>query len=219
LISDPLVPHKSNVEIVAGITSGLIRSIVQEDPMNNPWGVARILLAIGLIAVGLAAMRVANETTVTVMLMVTYLILVVATIGAAVRRRPHRWLGFAIGGWAYFLPVFVYDSDRLIKTLPTIVLLAVFARMSHPLPSPLPGFSIGSLNDERPLITFVGRTLNSSEMDAMSVSVNVYNVKVISSVRVGHLFCTLLAALLGAVVAQLLHNKRSGYKHTTLRAD
>jgi hypothetical protein len=190
--------------------------------MNNPWGVARILLAIGLIAVGLAAMRVANETTVTVMLMVTYLILVVATIGAAVRRRPHRWLGFAIGGWAYFLPVFVYDSDRLIKTLPTNVLLAVFARMSHPLPSPLPGFIIGSLNDERPLITFVhpsGRTLNSSEMNAMSVSVNVYNVKVISSVRVGHLFCTLFAALLGAVVAQLLHNKRSGYKRTTLRAD
>jgi hypothetical protein len=190
--------------------------------MNNPWGVARILLAIGLIAVGLAAMRVANETTVNVMLMVTYLILVVATIGAAVRRRPYGWLGFAIGGWAYFLPVFVYDSDRLIKTLPTSVLLAVFARMSHPVPSPIPGFSISSLDDEWPLITFGHpreRRGLDSEMSAMSVSVNVYNVKVISSVRVGHLFCTLFAALLGAVVAQLLHNKRSGYKRNTLRAD
>jgi hypothetical protein len=190
--------------------------------MNNPWGVARILLAIGLIAVGLAAMRVANETTVTVMLMVTYLILVVATIGAAVRRRPQRWLGFAIGGWAYFLPVFVYDSDKLIKTLPTNVLLAAFARMSHSEPAPLPGFSIISLVDEWPLITYAypgGQPMNSPEINAMSVCVNVYNVKVISSIRVGHLFCTLFAALLGAVVAQLLHNKRSGYKHTTLRAD
>ncbi len=80
------------------------------------WSLASTLLAVGLIALALAAVRIASPTLANATIYGTYGILVLATVGAVVRRsRSGAWRGFALFGWAYFLPVFVFGSRDLVE--------------------------------------------------------------------------------------------------------
>ncbi len=72
----------------------------------------------------------------------TYGILVLATVGAVVRRsRSGAWRGFALLGWAYFLPIFAFGSPDLVENLPTNTALDAYVQRVRPTPTPPSGFN------------------------------------------------------------------------------
>ncbi len=59
------------------------------------------MAVVAVLAVGLAAMRVASDAATRATFAVALVALLVGTLGAIVRRRREAWIGFALFGWAY----------------------------------------------------------------------------------------------------------------------
>ena len=184
----------------------------QKPDFSLAWGVMRhcslvsALFAVGLIALALAAVRTASPALADVMLYGTYGILVVASVGAAVRgHRSGAWRGFVLVGWAYFLPVFVFGSPNLVMNLPTNTALAAYVSRVRPKPVPPRGF--GVVEQENATISYTHR--GEQPPDSFLDLVSQYNSGNQSSMKVGHLFITLVLALLGSILGHQMKGGRT----------
>ena len=164
------------------------------------------MIAVGLIALALAAVRTASPALADVMLYGTYCILVVASVGAVVRRhRSEAWRGFVLVGWAYFLPVIVFGSPNLVTNLPTNTALAAYVIRVRPKPVPLSAFSVVQQENATISYTHRGKQPPNSFLDLVSQ----YNSGNQSSMKVGHLFVTLVLALLGSFLGHQMKGGRT----------
>jgi hypothetical protein len=86
--------------------------------------IAGLMLAVLVVALGLAALRNASEVWAGVMFLFTCAVLCLAIVGAICRDGPRRawWLGFALFGWGYLL-LSLWSKVNL----PTMTLLDVIA--------------------------------------------------------------------------------------------
>jgi hypothetical protein len=66
-----------------------------------------MLVLVGILGVGMAAMRDGSELVERIFFTLMAVTLFVALIGAIVRRRNAAWAGFAVGGWGYAILAFV----------------------------------------------------------------------------------------------------------------
>ena len=172
------------------------------------WTVARMLAFVAFVAVGLAAMRQATDLVASLTLWLIYSVLVVTTLVAAFRwRRDGAWLGFAVFGWGYFLPVFVFASQPVVTGLPTSQLLAAYVFRTTPVPAAPPGIDF-KRDEGNPLQ--MGSFYNPSyprnlvDLDFPRTAINAFNARVSAAVTVGHLLLTLLLAWVGAILGRWL---------------
>jgi hypothetical protein len=86
--------------------------------------IAGLMLAVLVVALGLAALRNASEVWAGVMFLFTCAVLCLAIVGAICRDGPRRawWLGFSLFGWGYLL-LSLWST----VSLPTMALLDVIA--------------------------------------------------------------------------------------------
>jgi hypothetical protein len=84
--------------------------------------IARLMLAVSLCAVGMAALHAASDLWASIMLGLTLLVLGVSILGWLQRRGPARafWQGFAVFGWGYVMVgVAPWVEDTVVPRLPT----------------------------------------------------------------------------------------------------
>ena len=175
------------------------------------WTVAWTLVFVGLVAVALAAMRQATPALASWTLWLTYVTLVAATVGAAVRGlRDGGWTGFARVGWAYFLPTFAVASDETVSAFPSSRLLKAYVLGSHEEPAPPRTFRVWRAEDSLTV------NVNPQPFGAVSdtvkdfmAAVKSYNSAVLSAMKIGHILVTFVMAYLGAVLGRWLSLSRA----------
>jgi hypothetical protein len=172
------------------------------------WTIARSLVALAFLAVGLTAFRHASPVVADWSVVITYCLLVSASC-VAVSRGPGRWGAFAVAAWAYFLPIVVFQA-RITDILPTSWLIGEVAMRSRPvdLPAPPP---------DLPLINLPGRkgfTVDprAFRRDSRAHSdyfrlLKDYNQSTVAAFVIGH---CLVAMSFGAVAALLCRNRGAG---------
>ena len=174
--------------------------------MNNS-SLARSLFAVGLIGLGLALMRHASLALSDATLVGTYCALVVSSVGAVVRRRQSAaWRGFALVGWAYFLPVFVFGSPEMVTRLPTNTVLAAYVGRLRPRPAAPLGFGI--VERENGKISYTGR--GGEPSSTFRDLLHQYNSASLYAMKIGHLLVTLLLACLGSILGEWMGWRRTG---------
>ena len=168
---------------------------------------ARSLFAVGLIGMGLALMRHASLALSDATLVGIYCILVVSSVGAVVRRQKFAaWRGFALVGWAYFLPVFVFGSPELVTRLPTNMALVAYVGRTRPRPAAPVGFTI--IERENGEISYTGR--GAEPPYTFLDLVHQYNSASLYAMKIGHLLLTMLLACLGSILGEWMGPRRSG---------
>jgi hypothetical protein len=75
--------------------------------MRRRVGLAQFMAIIAVLAVGLAAMKVATEDAARVVVLASVVALLVGIVGVIVRRERAAWVGFSIFGWGYLLVLLV----------------------------------------------------------------------------------------------------------------
>jgi hypothetical protein len=185
--------------------------------MVGHWSLAQALLAVAAIASGLGIMRVASPLLADAPLHLTYGILVVASVGAAVRRRHYgAWRGFAIVGWAYFLPVFVLGRPDQSTAIPTNSTLVAYVSRVRPRPAPPAGFGI--VEEDDAMISY-SRSRGAGPFPvSFRVLLNQYNEASRASLRAGHLLITLFLAYLGSILGDRMSRRRPGGRSGCVRA-
>ena len=185
--------------------------------MHRPFARFSLAYLMGLVfvvALGLAAMRVASTLAVRVTFTLSVATLLVGTLAAIVRRSGGIWPGFALFGWCYALMFFV--PAILETTSPYLVLtspLGQIAEHMHELPhrqkpprlSYLPNQGDGELyvHDGREF-----RPATAAEKDASRDTklrmLHLSNAKTLATLIQGLLF-----ALSGAFLGRLMSEPRS----------
>jgi hypothetical protein len=177
---------------------------------------AGLMLLVGYLAVGLAALRHTSAAWAGVMLLATLGMLGVAILGAITRHGRLRawWLGFALFGSVYLaLGYAPWTRPRL----PTTTLLAhVYARFAPP---GVPGRSFTITSTGTGLIRVVsdsGWTLEASEITLDGETMKAFGTAGMSVgstvpghfLDVGHCLLTCPAAVIGAFAARRFHATR-----------
>jgi hypothetical protein len=161
--------------------------------------IAGLMLAVLVVALGLAALRNASEVWAGVMFLFTCAVLCLAIVGAICRDGPRRawWLGFALFGWGYLL-LSLWSKVNL----PTMALLDAIAswlrlhvRFSGVV-GEIPGTGhgggrFGGFPSVRPLVGGFGRGGGAGLFDEQLH-------------QIAHCLCALVAALLGGLLARTL---------------
>jgi hypothetical protein len=106
----------------------------------NRFTVANMLVLVGFLGVGMAAMRDGSELAERIVFTLMTVALVVALIGALARRRNGAWAGFAVCGWGYAALAFVSPirfefGSHLLGTAPLDAMLDSIVTRLHPIPS------------------------------------------------------------------------------------
>jgi hypothetical protein len=196
-----------DIEIPTALPKTLGRYVSEEHTGNDVMfrlRFAHAFLAIGFVALWLAAMRGATSTVAATVLYTTYGILVAGSVGAMVnRRRRESWVGFALLGWAYFLPVFVFGSEELVQNLPTSRVLYLYIDSAATKPAAPPGFGVTWLEREWPRVSY-SHTGRIAPPKYFTESLAHYNSIVDNSIRIGHLFITLTFAVIGYVTCTFI---------------
>ena len=145
------------------------------------FSIAGLMGAVLIAAVGLAALRNASQAWDGAMILLTYAVLGLAILCAILRGRAERawWLGICVFGWGYLALVARARND--ITELPTTTLLEAIG----------PWFSV---------------SLPPSPFEVDADSTNRWNPWY---VPIGQSLCTLLAALLGGILAGLFFASRA----------
>jgi hypothetical protein len=172
-----------------------------------------LVLAIALVAIGLASLMNPSQTAAEVWFGLTALALAWATLCAAIGLRRSRGFaaGFAIFGWSYLL-LSLYPESR--AQLPTTRLLAILEqrisgswRMGVELLSletgPFPARRRGAYWE--PVVTSRGGIPGSLEIDVISPEFR----------RIGHSLATLLFAIAGGVAGEARLARRRAARPTT----
>src|SRR5262245_54205249 len=101
------------------------------------FSLANLLTIIGVLAAELAAVKVASDIAMRATCTATFVILMIALIGASVGRGP-EWRGFAIAGWAFALMMVIAPiRDVATESLVGIESLEALSDSLHPTP-PVP---------------------------------------------------------------------------------
>ena len=97
-----------------------------------------VMVLIGVVALGLGAMRAATPLAAGITFNAVVLTLLVGTLGALVRRGEPGWVGFSLFGWSYLLlaivPVIEANTPALLST--SLVNFVVARIHSDPGPAP-----------------------------------------------------------------------------------
>ncbi len=175
-------------------------------PMNRI-KVRDIVLIVGLIAVGLGAVREATAVSTIAIQYGTYILLVIASVFAAVSGRRHAASsGFAILGWAYFMPLCVLGSPSLVKQCPTSLLILAYAERSIALPIVPDGYKIIPKEEEWPKRSYTGSgpVALSKQVTAL---ISDHNEKLDNALATGHCGFTVLSAIVGAILGRILKDR------------
>lgn len=171
--------------------------------------IARLLVYVGLAAVGLAALRVFSRLWANVAFSFA-LTALVASIALAIHRRgPGRssWVGFALFGWAYFLTAFApapFNAWRdLLVTAPLLTILE--EQVLHQ-PDP-------TLKARLRVVARPGRlaTASQAELTPWTYWTATDRSNPFSSDsfhRIGHSLCCLGVALAGGIFCRLIRDAR-----------
>jgi hypothetical protein len=151
---------------------------------------------VAVLALGLAAMKVASEGMMKASMTIGLVILLVGTLGAAVRRSG-VWIGFALFGWTYALVAFVTPVNEALEArFPASDLMNNLADRMHPKPAGIgdpPAFDSARdyMNDDR-RIHWVTSQIYCAE--------------------IGHVIAASIFAYLGAIAGHFLddRSKRTG---------
>ncbi|MDB5351543.1 MAG: hypothetical protein JWN86_2790 [Planctomycetota bacterium] len=198
------------------------------------WTLARFLAAIALLAVGFAAIRDASDTKASVALVLTYGLLVLASLAALISRfRDGASLGYAIVGWAVFLPIFVLAKAD--QPLPTA--WAVERMVAGILPTPKPPTGVGLYrwgpawggqdSIENPIpdgmvslgpngMSGLGAVYNGIRPrrdPAFEQAIRAYNIQFGHAVFIGSCLVCFCFATLGAVIGQYLSQRERSETH------
>ena len=147
--------------------------------------IAGLMIAVLVVALGLAALRNNSETWAGATFQLTCAVLTLAIVGVVCRDQSQRawWLGFALFGWGYLVLAFWSSFD-----LPTTSLLnALGARLNATAPAVNGMFSI----------QFTGNMGGGPSPPAVP-----------PFLQIGHCLLALLAALVGGIVSSLLFGGR-----------
>jgi hypothetical protein len=176
------------------------------------------MVAICLIAIGIAALRDANERWTGALLLITLAVLACSAFGLAYHRGAARasWFGFAVFGWGYLSLTFGPYSPRDVRLmLPTTQALVHLHARLRPggrsvLTTVIPPTGKSGMMDvffqeakltSEPLIPSPSPAGSYVYMERMaSVGDNFDHF-----LRVGHCLFALLAGLLGALIARRFH--------------
>lgn len=180
---------------------------------------ASLLIFVGLIAVGLAALRDASEWTARTTFTVTLAVLAIGLVGAIVRRRRAAWVGFSVLGWGYFLAAFAPGlKDEIAPFLLTSPALeAIFERLHHvpPLPPEL-GDGLDNVHGfpYTKIVNGLQFSLSPEEVQLVQghqKRVRAHHQRMFGltdefrrSRRIGHSLLCLIAGLVGALAGRLL---------------
>ena len=147
--------------------------------------IAGLMLAVLVVALGLAALRNATEIWAGATFLLTCAVLTLAIVGVVCRDRSERpwWIGFALFGWGYLALAFWSSHE-----LPTTALLNWLEARLNPEPSVGGGM--------RSVVLAGGFGGNFGPPRAQPFE------------RIGHCLWALLAALIGGVVSTLLFGGR-----------
>jgi hypothetical protein len=167
--------------------------------------IATLLVVVGLLAIGFAALRVSSRLWACACVSTDLLALVIA-IGASIYRRGSRrafWVGFALFGWTYLIlalgPAPLNGWRDLLVTSPVLSMLE-----DRLLDAPTPTMRGGTLSA-------IGRAQRASELTPWTYWTDTDRSNPFSSDsfnRIGHsLFC-LGIALGGGAFCRFLHDTR-----------
>jgi len=170
--------------------------------------IAAMLGIVAVLALGLAAMRIASRPLADAVLVMAYAVLVLATLAAAIRgRRAAACIGFAVFGWATFLPVYVIGTDSSVVLTATI-LVEEFVLREIPLPKPPPGVRFvrdepwGKNRMTRPYHTADWDSTNPPEIADIENALRSHDEKLKGCTKIAHTLLTLILASIGAVAGR-----------------
>ena len=163
----------------------------------------RTLVGIAGIGLAAAALRGMSDEPVMALLILTYVGLVVALIGAGVRRGA-GWVGFAVAGWAYFLPTIAVGPTEFVERLPTSRLIGALCRWSADL-GPVPsGLDVipGAAGRWIAVIGAASRPNENEIQGYVNGTMTAYNAQTMRRVKAGHLILCWSFGAIGAVIAK-----------------
>jgi hypothetical protein len=181
--------------------------------------VANVLVLIGVLAAGLAAMRDGSDLAAQTVFTLTLASLFVGLLGAIVCRGSAAWAGFALFGWGYMLSACLSPlKDQIQPRLLTTALLAGFSeRLQNLPPKPQdPPFQQagknGNINGKIVDGQWVPMTPEEIQIHGTYLAESryywsQYNAKgnqIHNSRQIGHLLLSLIFALIGAVLGRFL---------------
>jgi len=196
---------------------------------------ALFMALIGVLALELAAMRVASSLASTAAFNLTLLVLLIGLLGALMRRGEGGWTGFALFGWSYamfsFVPAFQQNTPGLLTAILLDDLAAKLHAPSLPTlnvqflkvvgdPSNLLKYRKGSSDrtiHEGSPFTFDSRLTEADEtaLDAYITKYDLYKQTVdlagerrIRACQVGQSLSILVLALVGAFLGKLIGLRR-----------
>ena len=180
--------------------------------------ILNIMIFVVFVSVALAGMRNATAAVASAALWLVYCALVMATLGSVVRGRgAGAWRGFALFGWAYFLPVFAFATKGVVDGLPTSRLLVSYVVRTTRRPQPHPGVILKAVDTNSPLLRGIqvddSYVEGSADIGQMSLQMQAYNAKAEPAYKVGQVSMTILLACIGAIVGWWLdrpHPRASG---------
>jgi hypothetical protein len=158
--------------------------------------IAGLMMAVLLVALGFAALRDPRSAVwASLMFTFTVIVLLTATLGSLIHRRP-SWIGFAMFGWAglflAFGPLRPGDATPMPTPLTTMLLKEITARLDDRGIMPAGGSAIGY-----PIYT------DTAEMIGGKPVLVPYTL-----LQTGNSLFSLIAAGAGGVIARILANRR-----------
>jgi hypothetical protein len=180
-------------------------------------GLMGFVLVCGL---GAAGLRFASETWVGSLLLLTLTLLAIGILGVVYRRREARavWLGFSLFGWGYLALTFgPWFATELQPKLPTTKLLAHLYERLEPTPAGdlfasgrgTVTMNAGSMTIQAerillkaPASSSSGAAPDQSRWTNLGGSLFVLTGTVGNFCQVGHCLLTMIAALVGALIAR-----------------
>jgi hypothetical protein len=200
--------------------------------MRRGVGLAQLMAIIAVLAVGLAAMKVATEDVARVVVLASVVALLVGIVGVIVRRERGAWVGFSVFGWGYLLVLLVpillphLMLSQLDQTCVTRLSIdgpvADFAGWLHPdMPAPTPvitfnyGIDPNTANWAKwdgnvfiPLTPAEWKLVNDYQAQKSAVYEDRVRARSCAS-WIGLAFQGIVFALVGAAVGHLLSDRRA----------
>jgi hypothetical protein len=179
--------------------------------------IAGLMVAIGVVAVAIAALRNASEVWTGVLLSVTLVVLACSAFGVAYRRGAARagWFGFAVFGWGY-LALTLGPWDRFQSSLPTSRALVyahgqlfppeVYSVVSEVVPSPTgSGPGVMTVRTMKRGDASASVTVNSSSTTTSIRRVLGFGDNLRQFEQIGHCLLAFVVGLVGALIARWFH--------------
>jgi hypothetical protein len=193
------------------------------------FNLASLLALIGVLALGLAAMRDGSDLVERIIFTLLLVVLFAGLVGAIVRRRAGAWAGFAVCGWGYSFIAFIPAvNEEVAPHLLTMKPLNDFVARLYPQETPpaLPTLNsnfmqtVGDVVDlQLAMKNNLSRALLSpteqQALDSYSGNLQTYltrrdsiEQRVANALRIGHSMLALAFALVGAVLGRVLGARR-----------